>query len=252
MRTKLIAGNWKMHGSLAGNPALLQSVAAGAATLPTLSFTVLIPFPYLSQAQSLLAQSACSWGAQDVSEAAGGAYTGEVSVAMLRELGCQYVIVGHSERRQRHAESDALVAAKALAAIEGGLTPIICVGESLAERESGQTLTVVFRQLDAVIQCLGVQRLPHAVLAYEPIWAIGTGRSATAQQAQEVHAALRQRVSQCDLVVAAGIQILYGGSVKPSNALELMGLPDIDGALVGGASLISDDFLDIGRAAARA
>ncbi len=252
MRTKLIAGNWKMHGSLAGNLALLQSVAAGAATLPTLSFTVLIPFPYLPQAQALLANSACSWGAQDVSEAASGAYTGEVSAAMLREFGCQYVIVGHSERRQRHGESDARVAAKALAAIEGGLTPIVCVGETLAEREAGQTLAVVGRQLDAVIQGLGVQRLPHAVLAYEPIWAIGTGRSASAQQAQEVHAALRQRVSQSDLVVAAGIQILYGGSVKPSNALELMGLPDIDGALVGGASLNADDFLDIGRAAARA
>lgn len=252
MRTKLIAGNWKMHGSLAGNLALLQSVAAGAATLPTLSFTVLVPFPYLAQAQSVLADGACSWGAQDVSEAAGGAYTGEVSVAMLREFGCQYVIVGHSERRQRHLESDARVAAKALAAIEGGLTPIVCVGETLAEREAGQTLAVVCRQLDAVIHTLGVQRLPHAVLAYEPVWAIGTGRSASPQQAQEVHAALRQRLSQSDLVVAAGMQILYGGSVKPSNALELMGLPDIDGALVGGAALNSDDFLDIGRAAARA
>ncbi len=252
MRNKLIAGNWKMHGSLAGNPALLQSVAAGAATQPNVSFAVLVPFPYLAQAQALLAGTSCAWGAQDVSEEAGGAFTGEVSAAMLRDFGCRYVVAGHSERRARHGESDRRVAAKALAAVEAGLTPIVCVGETLDEREAGQTLAVVYRQLDAVMESLGVRRLPAIVLAYEPVWAIGTGRSATPAQAQEVHAALRQRVSNADWVVGSGLQILYGGSVKPSNALELMRLPDVDGALVGGASLVADDFLDIGRAAALA
>ncbi|MDE2354035.1 MAG: triose-phosphate isomerase [Betaproteobacteria bacterium] len=252
MRNKLIAGNWKMHGSLAGNPALLQSVAAGAATQPNVSFAVLVPSPYLAQAQALLAGTSCAWGAQDVSEEAGGAFTGEVSAAMLRDFGCRYVVAGHSERRARHGESDRRVAAKALAAVEAGLTPIVCVGETLDEREAGQTLAVVYRQLDAVMESLGVRRLPAIVLAYEPVWAIGTGRSATPAQAQEVHAALRQRVSNADWVVGSGLQILYGGSVKPSNALELMRLPDVDGALVGGASLAADDFLDIGRAAALA
>ncbi|MBU6504719.1 MAG: triose-phosphate isomerase [Betaproteobacteria bacterium] len=252
MRNKLIAGNWKMHGSLAGNPALLQSVAAGAATQSNVSFAVLVPFPYLAQAQALLTGTSCAWGAQDVSEEAGGAFTGEVSAAMLRDFGCRYVVAGHSERRARHGESDRRVAAKALAALEAGLTPIVCVGETLDEREAGQTLAVVYRQLDAVMESLGVRRLPAIVLAYEPVWAIGTGRSATPAQAQEVHAALRQRVSNADWVVGSGLQILYGGSVKPSNALELMRLPDVDGALVGGASLAADDFLDIGRAAALA
>ena len=252
MRNKFIAGNWKMQGSLAANPALLHSVAAGAATLPTVTMAVMVPFPYLSQAQALLAGSACAWGAQDVSEEAAGAYTGEVSVAMLQDMGCRYVIVGHSERRARHGESDARVGAKARAAIEGALIPIICLGETLAQREAGETLAVVHRQLDAVLEAVGVRRMPQAVLAYEPVWAIGTGRSATPAQVQEVHAALRSRVSNADWVVGAGLQILYGGSVKPSNALELMGLPDVDGALVGGASLVADDFLDIGRAAATA
>ena len=252
MRTKLIAGNWKMHGSLAGNPALLQSVASGAATLPTVSFAVLVPFPYLAQVQARLSGSASAWGAQDVSDEARGAFTGEVSAAMLLDFGCRYAVVGHSERRARHGEDDARVAAKALAAVEAGLTPIVCVGETLAEREEGQTLAVVFRQLDAVLARLGVRRMAGAVLAYEPVWAIGTGRSATPAQAQEVHAALRQRVSNADWVVGGGLQILYGGSVKPANALELMRLPDIDGALVGGASLAADEFLGIGRAAALA
>ncbi|MDE1943122.1 MAG: triose-phosphate isomerase [Betaproteobacteria bacterium] len=252
MRNKLIAGNWKMNGSLAGNPALLQSVASGAATQSNVSFAVLVPFPYLAQAQALLTGTSCAWGAQDLSEEAGGAFTGEVSAAMLQDFGCRFVVVGHSERRARHGESDRCVAAKALAAVEAGLTPIVCVGETLAEREAGHTLAVVHRQLDAVMEGLGVRRLPAIVLAYEPVWAIGTGRSATPAQAQEVHAALRQRVSNADWVVGSAMQILYGGSVKPSNALELMRLPDVDGALVGGASLAADDFLDIGRAAALA
>jgi triosephosphate isomerase len=252
MRNKFIAGNWKMQGSLAANPALLHSVAAGATTLPTVTLAVMAPFPYLPQVRSMLDQSVCAWGAQDVSEEAGGAFTGEVSVAMLQDMGCRYVIVGHSERRARHGESDARVAAKARAAIEGALIPIICLGETLAQREAGETLAVVHRQLDAVLEAVGVRRMTQAVLAYEPVWAIGTGKSATPSQVQEVHAALRSRVSNADWVVGAGLQILYGGSVKPSNALELMGLPDVDGALVGGASLVADDFLDIGRAAATA
>ena len=252
MRVKLVAGNWKMQGSLGGNPALLKALACGAATLESVAMAVLVPAPYLFQTQTLLSGSPCAWGGQDVSEEENGPFTGEVSVAMLQEAGCRYVITGHSERRARHLESDQRVAAKASAAIAGGLTPLVCVGETLDERERGETLQVVFRQLDAVIQGVGVHRLANAVLAYEPIWAIGSGKSATPEQAQEVHAALRSRVSSSDWVVGAGIQILYGGSVKPSNALELMRLPDVDGALVGGASLVANDFMDIGRAAATA
>jgi triosephosphate isomerase len=181
-----------------------------------------------------------------------GAFTGEVSAGMLVEAGCRYVIVGHSERRARHAESDQRVAAKAHAAIEAGLTPIICVGESRAEREAGTTLPVVFRQLDAVLKGVGVHRMANAVLAYEPIWAIGTGLSATPHQVEEVHSALRSRMTTADWVIGSEIKILYGGSVKPSNALELMRLGDVDGALVGGASLVAEDFLNIGRAAVNA
>jgi triosephosphate isomerase len=249
MRRKLVAGNWKMQGSLQSNPDLLKAVADGSAAYPTVDFVVLVPFPYLSQAQSLLADTTCAWGAQDVSEEPSGAYTGEVSAAMLQDFGCTHVIVGHSERRARHGESDARVAAKARTALDGGLTPIICVGETLDEREAGQTLTVVHRQLDALLAGLGNQRLSRAVLAYEPVWAIGTGKTASPAQVQEVHAALRARVSNADWVVGAGLQILYGGSVKPSNALELTRLPDVDGALVGGASLNANDFIQIGHAA---
>ncbi len=252
MRNKLIAGNWKMQGSLARNPVLMNAVAAGAAALPVVSFAVLVPFPYLVQARDCLSGTSCAWGAQDVSEEASGAYTGEVAVSMLSDLGCRYVIVGHSERRARHGESDERVAAKAWRALEGGVTPIICVGETLAERESGKTMEVVYRQLDAVVQRLGPGLLAKTVLAYEPVWAIGTGRSATPEQAQEVHAALRARVAQTDVIVSSGLQILYGGSVKPGNAIELMRLPDVDGALVGGASLVAEDFLGIGQAAASA
>lgn len=252
MRSKLIAGNWKMHGSLEANTRLFHQVAEGAETLPSIELATLVPFPYLFQAQSALSSSHCHWGAQDLSEEPKGAFTGEVSAAMLVEAGCRYVIVGHSERRARHLESDQRVAAKAHAAIEAGMVPIICVGETREQREAGITLEVVFRQLDAVLHQVGVHRLVNAVLAYEPVWAIGTGLSATPEQVQEVHAALRGRVSAADLVVGAEIKILYGGSVKPANALELMRLGDVDGALVGGAALVAEDFLNIGRAAANA
>jgi triosephosphate isomerase len=252
MRSKLIAGNWKMHGSLEANSRLLQQLAQSAATLESVELAALVPFPYVFQAQSALSSSPCHWGAQDVSEEAMGAFTGEVSANMLVEAGCRYVIVGHSERRARHGESDQRVAAKAHAAIEAGLIPIICVGESRAEREAGTTLPVVFRQLDAVLKGVGVHRMANAVLAYEPIWAIGTGLSATPHQVEEVHSALRSRMTTADWVIGSEIKILYGGSVKPSNALELMRLGDVDGALVGGASLVAEDFLNIGRAAVNA
>jgi len=208
-----------------------------------------VPFPYLAQAQASLTGSKVAWGGQNVSEHAQGAYTGEVSAAMLAEFGCRYVLVGHSERRALYGENDATVAAKFAAALQAGLTPILCVGESLAEREAGATGNVVVRQLDAVIAASGIAALQRAVLAYEPVWAIGTGKTATPQQAQDVHALIRARVAASDAAVAQGLQILYGGSVKPGNAQELFAMPDIDGGLIGGASLVADDFLAICSAA---
>lgn len=247
-RTKFVAGNWKMHGSLAANLALLTAVRTGAAGLKA-QVAVCVPYPYLAQAQSVLAGSNVAWGAQDISEHAQGAYTGEVSGAMLNDFGCRYVIIGHSERRSYYGDTDAVVAAKLSAALKCGLTPILCVGETLAEREANVTSDVVTRQLDAVIATSGVAALAKAVVAYEPVWAIGTGRTATPAQAQEVHALIRARVAKEDSGVAAGLQILYGGSVKPGNARELFGQPDIDGGLIGGASLVADDFLGICAAA---
>ncbi|TRZ69817.1 MAG: triose-phosphate isomerase [Rhodocyclaceae bacterium] len=248
MRTKLVAGNWKMHGTLATNLALLTRVRDAAAGMSSES-AVCVPFPYLAQAQALLAGSRVAWGGQNVSEHAQGAYTGEVSATMLTEFGCRYVLVGHSERRAIYAESDATVAAKFAAALGAGLTPILCVGETLAEREAGTTGDVVTRQLDAVIGASGISALSRAVLAYEPVWAIGTGKTATPQQAQDVHALIRNRVAGGDPTVARELKILYGGSVKSGNAKELFAMPDIDGGLIGGASLVADDFLAICGAA---
>lgn len=248
MRTKLVAGNWKMHGNLATNLALLNRVRDAAEALRS-SCAVCVPFPYLAQAQASLTGSKVAWGGQNVSEHAHGAYTGEVSAAMLAEFGCRYVLVGHSERRALYGENDATVAAKFAAAVQAGLTPILCVGESLAEREAGTTGQVVIRQLDAVIGVSGIAALHRAVLAYEPVWAIGTGKTATPQQAQDVHALIRARLAAGDAAVAQGVQILYGGSVKPGNAQELFAMTDIDGGLIGGASLVADDFLAICRAA---
>lgn len=240
-RSRLVAGNWKMHGSRAANAVLLDAVvraardrAAGAAAC-----VVCVPYPYLQQASERLAGTPVALGAQNVSEHAQGAYTGEVSAAMLAEFGCRYVIVGHSERRQLFGEGDAQVAAKFAAARKAGLTPILCVGETLEEREAGRTEEVVGRQVSAVLE---KNSFSGAVLAYEPVWAIGTGRNATPEQAQAVHAFLRGRVG-------AETSILYGGSVKPANAAGLFAMPDIDGGLIGGASLVADDFIAILRAA---
>ena len=248
MRSKLVAGNWKMYGNLAANLTLLTSIKAAAAGFGA-ACAVCVPFPYLAQAQATLAGSKVAWGAQDVSEHAQGAYTGEVSAAMLLEFACRYVLVGHSERRALYGESDTVVAAKFAAALQAGLTPILCIGETLAEREAGITAAVVTRQLDAVIANSGVAALKNAVLAYEPVWAIGTGKTASPQQAQEVHALIRARVAGSAAQIAQDLQILYGGSVKPGNAQELFAMPDIDGGLIGGASLVAADFLAICRAA---
>lgn len=248
MRKKLVAGNWKMHGSLQQNAALLERILAGLGGVGC-DVAVCSPYPYLAQLQLLLSGSGVRWGAQSVSEHSAGAYTGEVSASMLSEFGCHYVLVGHSERRALYGETDALVAAKFSAAQRAGLVPVLCVGETLAERELGLTVEVVARQMSAVLDLLGVAALASAVIAYEPVWAIGTGVTATPLQAQEVHAAIRQRVAQLDPSVAAGLRILYGGSVKPQSAAELFGQADVDGGLIGGASLVADDFLAICRAA---
>ncbi|MBK9326357.1 MAG: triose-phosphate isomerase [Thiobacillaceae bacterium] len=247
MRRKLVAGNWKMHGSLAENKALLAGVLAGMGDVKA-GVAVCVPFPYLSQAQAGLTGSAVAWGAQNMSQHAKGAYTGEVSASMLKDFGCTYVIVGHSERRALYGESDAVVAEKFAAAQAAGLTPILCVGETLEERESGVTEQVVGRQLDVVIAKCGVAALARAVVAYEPVWAIGTGKTATPEQAQTVHAFIRGRVRALDAAVASGLVIQYGGSMKASNAVELLSQPDIDGGLIGGASLNAEEFLAICRA----
>jgi triosephosphate isomerase len=249
MRARLVAGNWKMHGSLAANQRLLEAVKAGAAGAPGVEIAVCVPFPYVQQAGSALAGSPIAWGGQTLSEHDSGAFTGEVSGAMLRDLGCRYVIVGHSERRALFGERDAQVAAKFGAARRVGLIPILCVGETLAEREEGATEEVVGRQLRAVIEAAGVGALGDAVIAYEPVWAIGTGKTASPQQAQAVHAFIRGRVAGTDRQLAEGLQLLYGGSVKGTNAAELFAMPDIDGGLIGGASLSADEFAVICRAA---
>jgi len=246
MRRKLVAGNWKMHGGLAGNRDLLQAVRGGAGTAEC---AVCVPFPYLAQAQELLHGSVVAWGAQNLSEHAQGAFTGEVSAAMLRDFGCRYVLVGHSERRALFGESSATVAAKFVAAVQGGLIPVLCLGETLDQRESGVTERVVAEQLEAVVAMAGQAAFAGAVVAYEPVWAIGTGRTASPEQAQAVHAFIRSRLASLDAALAQQTRILYGGSVKPQNAAELFGMPDIDGGLIGGASLNAADFLAICRAA---
>ena len=248
MRGKLVVGNWKMNGGLAANASLLAALRAGWQHRPDRSLAVCVPFPYLAQAQSALEGSAIAWGAQNVSEHPSGAYTGEVSTSMLADFGCRYAIVGHSERRQFYGDSDAVVAAKTAAALAAGITPIACVGETLAEREAGATEAVVLRQLDAVLARVGRNEggadAGRLVVAYEPVWAIGTGRTATDEQAQAVHVTLRARLAAAG---AADIPILYGGSVKADNAAGLFAMPDIDGGLIGGASLKAGEFLAIGR-----
>jgi triosephosphate isomerase len=236
MRARLVAGNWKMHGGVAANRALLDALVAG---VQGVECVVCVPFPYLAQAAERLKGTAIAWGAQNVSEHAQGAYTGEVSAAMLADLGCRYVLVGHSERRQIYGETDAVAAAKFAAALGAGLRPIFCVGETLAERDAGRTEEVVARQVDAA---LARGKFGDAVLAYEPVWAIGTGRTATPEQAQGVHGFLRKRVGDAT-------RILYGGSVKAQNAAAIFSMPDVDGGLIGGASLVAAEFLAICAAA---
>ena len=244
---KLIAGNWKMNGSLAANAALLDALGQGlSGAKSACDIAVCVPAPYLAQVQSLKT-AAIDVGAQDVSAHAGGAYTGEVNTRMLKDFGVRYAIVGHSERRQYHAESDALVADKAKAALAAGITPIVCVGESLAEREAGRTEEVVKRQLAAVIHTNG-HCISEIVVAYEPVWAIGTGQTATPEEAQTVHAVLRAQLTAAT-DQSARVKILYGGSMNAANAASLLAQPDIDGGLIGGASLKASDFLSIIAAA---
>ena len=247
MRRKLIAGNWKMNGSVAANAVLLDGIRAGANGLAA-DLVVCVPTPYLAQAQALLSGSSVAWGAQDLSLHEAGAYTGEISGGMLSDFGCQFVIVGHSERRSLHGETDAIVAGKARRALSFGLTPIVCVGETLEEREAGKTDQVVSAQLNAVVAALG-EPLEKIVVAYEPVWAIGTGKTATPEMAQQVHAQLRALLLKADPVAGSQVRLLYGGSMKPDNARDLMAMADIDGGLIGGASLKAEDFLAIARSA---
>ncbi|PJX26181.1 triose-phosphate isomerase [Advenella sp. S44] len=248
VRRRLVIGNWKMNGSKAENQQLLSDLVklqnAAAVNEAAAELAVCAPFPYLQQVADLLGQSSIGWGGQDVSEHDKGAYTGEVSVAMLAEFGCKWAIVGHSERRAYHGESSDTVARKAAAAISGGLTPVVCVGETQSEREAGNTLQVISSQLEPVL-ALGADALKKMVLAYEPVWAIGTGLTASPEQAQEVHAHIRKLLAQAG---APEQRILYGGSVKAANAASLFANEDIDGALVGGASLVATDFQGIANA----
>ena len=244
MRTPLVAGNWKMHGSRASNRALLDAVVAGIESLEAVECAVCVPYPYLGETAERLAKTRLAWGAQNLSEHAQGAFTGEVSAAMLAEFGCRYVLIGHSERRQLYGETDAMVAAKYAAATARGMTPILCLGETLDERDAGRTEQVVGRQLEAVLALNGMKSFEAAVVAYEPVWAIGTGRTASPEQAQAVHAFLRARL-------LPETRIVYGGSVKRENAAALFAMQDVDGGLIGGASLVADDFTAIARAAQR-
>ncbi|NCN88618.1 MAG: triose-phosphate isomerase [Gallionella sp.] len=249
MRRKLVVGNWKMHGNLERNKALLETLLAGVRDLRDADYGVCVPYPYLAQAQSLLQGSNIVWGAQNLSQHEQGAFTGAVAPGMLADFGCRYVIIGHSERRALFHESNDIAAAKFDAAIKFGMTPIFCVGETLQEREDGVTEQVVAKQLEVVLNHAGAESVAKTVIAYEPVWAIGTGKTATPGQAQAVHAFIRQRVARLDGAVAQGLRILYGGSMKPGNAAELMAMPDIDGGLIGGASLVAEEFVAICRAA---
>ncbi|GAB2545901.1 triose-phosphate isomerase [Rhodanobacter koreensis] len=251
MRKKFVAGNWKMHGSRSMATSLVNDIVA--AKPASIDVAVFPPFPYLAELARQHADSGLGVGAQDVSEHGGqGAYTGEVSAAMLADIGVRWVLVGHSERRQYHAESDELVARKFTAACAGGLTPILCVGETLEQREAGQTEAVIARQLQAVLDGNGIASFDTAVIAYEPVWAIGTGRTATPEMAQQVHAFIRSQLEKEDVTISRLTRLLYGGSVKAANAAELFAQLDVDGGLIGGASLAASDFLGICAAAHQA
>ena len=248
MRKKLVAGNWKMHGSRSMAQALVGELAVACS--PEVDVLLIPPFPYIALVAPACQEAGLALGAQDLSEHEGqGAYTGEVAGAMLKDVGAEWVLVGHSERRQYHGESDALVARKFAAALASGLTANLCVGETLAERESGQTEAVVQRQLRAVLEQVGIAAFDTAVIAYEPVWAIGTGRTASPEQAQQVHAFLRSQLVKEDAMIGGLTRLLYGGSVKASNAAELFAQPDVDGGLVGGACLLAADFIGICSAA---
>ena len=251
MRRALIVGNWKMNGSLVSNAALLAALKEGIGdgTMSEVRKAVCVPAPYLAQCAAELDGSDIYLGSQDISAHANGAFTGEVSGSMLLDFGCRFAIVGHSERRQYHGEKDELVARKAVAALHAGLTPIVCVGETLSERESDHTASVVTRQLETVLRAVSSFGIAKIVVAYEPVWAIGTGKTATPEMAQQVHEMLRQAVASVDATAAKTVEILYGGSMKPDNASALLAMPDIDGGLIGGAALTAKDFLSITRAA---
>jgi triosephosphate isomerase len=248
LKWALIAGNWKMNGSKADAIDLLNGIKSGVGAVGRAAVAVCPPFPYLYLAEEILAGTDIGYGAQDVSREESGAFTGQVSAAMLKDFGCKYVILGHSERRLFNGETDAIIARKYAQALAQQLTPILCVGETLEEREAGKTEAVVAAHLDGVINTHGVEVLAKGVIAYEPVWAIGTGVTATPEQAQEVHAFLRARIAAKSQAVADGVQILYGGSMKPGNAEELIGQADIDGGLIGGAALKAADFLAICKA----
>jgi triosephosphate isomerase (TIM) len=251
MREFLVAGNWKMNGSIAASEALISGIVAGVPEGSGFRLLVCPPFPYLAAVASQFAGSAVALGAQNVSEHESGAFTGETAASMLKDVGCEYVIVGHSERRAIYGETSAQVAAKFMAAQAAGITPILCVGETLAEREAGTTEKVIDEQLDAVLDTAGAAAFAAAVIAYEPVWAIGTGMTATPEQAQDVHRHIRARLAAQDAELAETVQVLYGGSMKGENAPGLLCMPDIDGGLIGGASLKASDFLAIAAAAAQ-
>ena len=247
MRRKLVAGNWKMHGNRASATQLVDAIVAAAETGADLA--VFPPHVYLAELVSRHRGAAVAFGAQDVSEHAQGAYTGEVAAPMLLDVGATHVLVGHSERRQYHGESSARVAAKFAQAQSAGLIPVLCVGETLEQRDAGTTESVIASQLDAVLETSGIGAFATAIVAYEPVWAIGTGRTATPEQAQAVHAFIRGKLAAVDATIASSLRVLYGGSVKPANAAELFAQADIDGGLIGGASLVAEDFLAICTAA---
>lgn len=249
MRQPLVAGNWKMNGSKESIKALLDGIKQGIGEVNSAEVLVCAPAIYIDTVSSQLEGSNVVVGAQNMSEQTSGAYTGEIAGSMLNDFGCKYVIIGHSERRAIYGEDDALVAQKFAAVRAAGMVPILCVGETLEERESGVTETVVARQIDAVIDAEGIDALADAVIAYEPVWAIGTGKTASPEQAQDVHAFIRGRLSEQSTDVAAKTRVLYGGSMNAGNAAELLAKDDIDGGLIGGASLKSEDFLTIARAA---
>lgn len=248
MRQPIVAGNWKLNGSQSSIKQLIESIRSGASDLTQVAIMVCPPYVYLPQVAELVKGSTIQLGAQNVSEQTSGAFTGEVAADMLKEVGCAYTLIGHSERRAIYGEQDSVLAQKFVAAQKAGLTPVLCVGETLAEREAEQTEAVVQRQLDAVLTVAGINAFEQAIIAYEPVWAIGTGRTATPEQAQAVHQFIRQHLARLNAQVAQKVRILYGGSVKADNAAELFAMPDIDGGLIGGASLKAQDFLTICRA----